>query len=95
MSVSRRRSATWAVRDNTRVVTVGSLLLPALPFADAPNPAFCPHHQCAYYHQVSAGGVAVLTVVAIVVVVLVLALVFALLRRRRRRQPTGAPNGLE
>ena len=57
-----------------------------LPFADAPNPASCPHHHCSYYHHVTSGGIAVVLVVVIVVLVLLVLLAIALLRRRRRRR---------
>jgi hypothetical protein len=61
-----------------------ALALPPL-FADAPNPAFCPHHHCSYHH-VTTGGIAVVLVVVIVVLVLLVVLAIALLRRRRRRR---------
>jgi hypothetical protein len=58
-------------------------------FADAPNPADCPHRNCGYsYHHVTSGGIAVALVVAIVVAALLVLLAIALvirLRRRRRR----------
>jgi heme/copper-type cytochrome/quinol oxidase subunit 2 len=57
--------------------------LPIL-FADAPNPADCPHHQCDY-HPATAGGIAAALVVIVVVVVLLVVLTVALVRRRRRR----------
>lgn len=55
-------------------------------FADAPNPADCPHHNCGYtYHHVTSGGIAVALVVVIVVAVLLVLLAIALVLRRRRR----------
>jgi hypothetical protein len=38
-----------------RMSFVASLLSLPIPFADAPNPADCPHHQC-NYHPVTASG---------------------------------------
>lgn len=63
-------------------------LVSAFPmlFADAPNPADCPHHRCGYYQHVTAGGLAVAFVVAIIVVALLVILAIALLLRRRRRR---------
>jgi hypothetical protein len=63
-------------------------LASALPmlFADAPNPADCPHHDCGYHDHVTTGGIAVVLVVAIVVVGLLILLALALLLRRRRRR---------
>jgi hypothetical protein len=67
---------------------LASLFSVLIPFADAPNPADCPHHQCDY-HPVTAGGIAAALVVVIVVAALLLALTVALLRRRRRRARAG------
>ena len=61
-----------------------SLLSLSLPFADAPNPADCPHHQCDY-HPVTSGGIAVALIVVIVVAVLLLVLTVAFIHRHRRR----------
>jgi hypothetical protein len=60
----------------------GLLLL--LPFADAPNPAFCPHHRC---QSSPAGTVGVVLIVVVLVVVVAVAslLIWRLTRRRRRR----------
>lgn len=63
-----------------------SLFSLSIPFADAPNPAYCPNHQCNYYHPVTSGGIAAGLVVAIVVAVLLVLLTLALLHRRRRRR---------
>lgn len=67
------------------VTFAGSLFSLPILFADAPNPAFCPHHQC-NYHPATFGGLAVALVVVIVVVVLLAVLAAALLHRRRRRR---------
>ena len=67
------------------VTFADSLLSVPILFADAPNPASCPHHQC-NYHPVTSGGLAVALVVVIVVVVLLVLLAAALLDRRRRRR---------
>jgi hypothetical protein len=63
-------------------------LAPALwmLFADAPNPADCPHRNCGYDNHVTAGGIAAVLVVAIVVFVLLVILALALVFRRRRRR---------
>jgi heme/copper-type cytochrome/quinol oxidase subunit 2 len=68
-----------------RVTFLAAPLLVPILFADAPNPADCPHHQC-NYHPATAGGIAVALVVVIVVVVLLVLLTLALLHRRRRRR---------
>jgi hypothetical protein len=74
-------------RSSERIRPVTHLVL-AVPmlFADAPNPADCPHHNCGYYHHVTTGGIAVVVVVVIVVFVLLVLLAIALLLRRRRRR---------
>ena len=69
----------------TRMTLVASLLSLPILFADAPNPADCPHHQC-NYHPVTTGGIVAALVVVIVVAVLLVFLTVALLRRRRRRR---------
>jgi hypothetical protein len=57
-----------------------------LLFADAPNPAYCPHHQCSYYEtHLTSGGVAAIAIVAIVVAVLIVLIAIGLLIRRLRR----------
>lgn len=63
---------------------MSALSLPVL-FADAPNPADCPHHQC-NYHPVTATGLAAALVVLIIVGVLLVMLTVALLHRHRRRR---------
>jgi len=65
-------------------VAASPFSLPLL-FADAPNPADCPHHQC-NYHPVTSGGIVAALVVVLVVAVLLVSLTVALLRRRRRRR---------
>ena len=60
------------------------LSLPTL-FADAPNPADCPHHQC-NYHPATTGGILAALVVIVVVVVVLVVLAVALRRRHRRRR---------
>lgn len=64
---------------------VAALFSFPIPFADAPNPADCPHHQCGY-HPITSGGIAAALVVLIVVVVLLGVLTVALVHRRRRRR---------
>jgi heme/copper-type cytochrome/quinol oxidase subunit 2 len=67
------------------MTAVASLFSLPILFADAPNPADCPHHQC-NYHPVTTGGIVAALVVVIVVAVLLVFLTVALLRRRRRRR---------
>lgn len=74
------------------MILVTSALSLRLLFADAPNPADCPHHQCNYHPVTSAGIVAALAVVIVVVLLLVL-LTVALLRRRRRRRGAARAKG--
>ncbi len=71
---------------------LASLLSLPIPFADAPNPADCPHHQC-NYHPATTGGIAIAFVVVIVVAVLLLVLAVALLRRHRRRRRRALERG--
>ena len=88
-AVSIRQSYGEASSERMRAMPYVAPALALLPlFADAPNPALCPHHHCSYHHATS-GGIAVVLVVVIVVLVLLVVLAIALLRRHRRRRRRG------
>jgi heme/copper-type cytochrome/quinol oxidase subunit 2 len=76
----------------TRMTLVASLLSLPILFADAPNPADCPHHQC-NYHPATSGGIVAALVVVIVVVVLLVLLTMMLLHRHRRRRRVARAEG--
>jgi Flp pilus assembly protein TadB len=57
--------------------------------ADAPNPADCPHHHCAYYQHVS-GYLAVFVMLVAAVVLVAAILIIVVIRRSRRRRRSGA-----
>ena len=60
-------------------------------WADAPNPAFCPHHQCSY---TSSGNILVVFVAIVLVLAALVTLIVIGLRRRarkKRREGQGGP----
>lgn len=54
-------------------------------FADAPNPRFCPHHNCGTDLRTAGGWVVVVIVVLIVIALLASLGIWQIRRRRRRR----------
>jgi uncharacterized iron-regulated membrane protein len=62
--------------------------------ADAPDPAYCPHHHCDYtVHHLSSGGVTAIAIVVIILGILIALIATGLLFRRPRRRGRSATAG--
>jgi hypothetical protein len=55
-----------------------------LLYANAPNPADCPHRDCGYYQVDEGSTVSVLAVIAVVALLLAAVAIVVIARRRRR-----------